>query len=236
MAVELITATGHNSPGAENFNGAVNFLTMKLDEKASRATAETAKIFLGLQVQCTQCHNHPFNEWKQQKFWEMNAFFRQTRALKSYVPGTRTVSGAELIDQDFGGEGNSADAYEADIYYELRNGLTKVAFPRFIDGTSIGRSGYVEDVIRRKELGKLVLSSEYLEKTIVNRMWAHFMGYGFTKPLDDMGPHNPATHPALLDYLAGQVRKKNFDLKPLIGYIRCGVPGVVDGVGDGCLG
>ncbi len=224
MVHELVTATGHNSPGAENFNGAVNFLTMKLDEKASRATAETAKIFLGLQVQCTQCHNHPFNEWKQQKFWEMNAFFRQTRALRKFVPGTRTVSGAELIDQDFAGEGGTSEALEADIFYELRNGLTKVAYPVFVDGTSIGRSGYVEDVIRRKELGKLILSSEYLEKTIVNRMWAHFMGYGFTKPIDDMGPHNPSTHPALLDYLAGQVRKKNFDLKPLIGWITLSQP------------
>ncbi|MDE0735119.1 MAG: DUF1549 domain-containing protein, partial [Pirellulaceae bacterium] len=224
MVHELVTATGHNSPGAENFNGAVNFLTMKLDEKASRATAETAKIFLGLQVQCTQCHNHPFNEWKQQKFWEMNAFFRQTRALRRFVPGTRTVSGAELIDQDFAGEGGTSEALEADIFYELRNGLTKVAYPVFVDGTSIGRSGYVEDVIRRKELGKLILSSEYLEKTIVNRMWAHFMGHGFTKPIDDMGPHNPSTHPLLLDYLAGQVRKKNFDLKPLIGWIALSQP------------
>ena len=46
----------------------------------------TAKIFLGLQVQCTQCHNHPFNEWKQQKFWEINAFFRQTRTLREVRP------------------------------------------------------------------------------------------------------------------------------------------------------
>ncbi len=225
IVYELVTATGHNSPGAENFNGAVNFLTMKVnDEKGSRATAETAKVFLGLQVQCTQCHNHPFNEWKQQKFWEMNAFFRQTRALRRFVPGTRTVAGAELIDEDFAGEGRTGDAEEADIYYELRNGLTKVAYPVFVDGTGIGRSGYVEDVVRRAELGKLITSSEYLEKTIVNRMWAHFMGYGFTKPLDDMGPHNPATHPVLLDYLASQVRKKNFDLKPLIGWIALSQP------------
>lgn len=225
LVYELVTATGHNSPGAENFNGAVNFLTMKVnEEKGSRATAETAKIFLGLQVQCTQCHNHPFNEWKQQKFWEMNAFFRQTRALRRFVPGTRTVSGAELIDEDFAGEGRTGDAEEADIYYELRNGLTKVAYPVFVDGTGISRSGYVDDVVRRTELGKLILSSEYLEKTIVNRMWAHFMGYGFTKPLDDMGPHNPATHPALLEYLATQVRKKNFDLKPLIGWLALSQP------------
>ena len=65
----------------KSFNGATNFLIEKVNEEnASQATAETTKIFLGLQVQCTQCHNHPFNDWKQQKYWEMNAFFRQTRA------------------------------------------------------------------------------------------------------------------------------------------------------------
>ena len=44
-----------------------------------QATAKTAQIFLGMSVQCTQCHNHPFNEYKQNQFWELNAFFRQTR-------------------------------------------------------------------------------------------------------------------------------------------------------------
>ena len=81
MVYELVTANGTTVPGTDKFNGAANFLAMKVNEEnAAQATAMTAKIFLGLQVQCTQCHNHPFNEWKQQKFWEFNAFFRQTRA------------------------------------------------------------------------------------------------------------------------------------------------------------
>ena len=81
MVRELVTANGKTTPGVEGFNGAVNFLAMKVnEEKATLATAATSRIFLGLQVQCTQCHNHPFNEWKQQRFWEMNAFFRQARA------------------------------------------------------------------------------------------------------------------------------------------------------------
>src|SRR5262245_8836524 len=66
MVSELITATGSTTPGKSDFNGATNFLVMKLEENAAQATAMTSKIFLGLQVQCTQCHNHPFNEWKQQ--------------------------------------------------------------------------------------------------------------------------------------------------------------------------
>ena len=59
----------------------------------------TAKIFLGLQVQCTQCHNHPFNEWKQQKFWELNAFFRQTRACGNSCPARAMWLRLQLINR-----------------------------------------------------------------------------------------------------------------------------------------
>jgi hypothetical protein len=221
---ELVTATGSNTPGTENYNGAVNFLTMKLAENATLATAETSRVFLGLQVQCTQCHNHPFNEWKQQKFWEMNAFFRQTRSLRRFSTGTRNISHVELVNESFTGEGLAKDPDKADIYYELRNGITKVAYPVFVDGTKINPSGYVEDVIRRDELGKLIVNSTYMDKMAVNRIWAHFMGYGFTKPIDDMGPHNPSSHPELVDYLGQQFRKKSFDLKQLITWVVLSEP------------
>ncbi len=217
MVYELISATGVNSPGSEDFNGAVNFLIGKLEENATLATADTARIFLGLQVQCTQCHNHPFNEWKQQKFWEMNAFFRQTRALREFVPGTNDIASARLANEDFGGE--SGDPEQAEIFYELRNGEMKVAYPVFVDGSSISPSGYLEDVNRREELAKLMVASEYLPKTMVNRTWAHFLGYGFTKPVDDMGPHNPPTHPELLEYLGQQFRESSFNIKDLIKWI-----------------
>ncbi|MCA9201420.1 MAG: DUF1553 domain-containing protein, partial [Planctomycetales bacterium] len=169
-----------------------------------------------------QCHNHPFNEWKQQKFWEFNAFFRQTRALRTFVPGTQDVASAELVNEDFPGEGNTPD--DAEIYYELRNGLTKVAYPVFVDDTPVGTSGYLSDVNRRTELGKLMMQSPYLDQMIVNRMWGHFFGYGFTKPVDDMGPHNPPTHPALLEYLGQEIRTNSYNLKELIRWITLSEP------------
>ena len=77
IVFDLVTATGSTKPGTENFNGAVNFLVDKVnEEKGVLATSSTSRIFLGQQVQCTQCHNHPFNQWKQQMFWEFNSFFR----------------------------------------------------------------------------------------------------------------------------------------------------------------
>lgn len=222
MVYELVTATGSTSPGAANFNGATNFLIMKLDEGAAQATAMTAKHFLGLQVQCTQCHNHPFNEWKQQKFWDMNAFFKQTRALRKFAPGTRDVASAELVNQDYAGD--TGNPSEAEVAYELRDGKIKVSYPVFVDGTEISKSGYVSENDRRTKLGELIIQSEYLDKTIANRMWAHFMGYGFTKPIDDMGPHNIPTHPQLLDYLGKEVRKNSFNLKELMKWIVLSEP------------
>ncbi len=217
MVYELVTATGSTDPENENFDGATNFLIDKVNaDNGAQATAATSRIFLGLQVQCTQCHNHPFNEWKQQKYWEMNAFFRQTRARG----GRRAVqmgAASELMDVNYQGESNLIE--EADLFYELRNGLVKVAYPVFVDGTSIEKHGAVSNVNRRQELAKLMLQSDYLDQAIVNRMWGHFLGYGFTKPVDDLGPHNPPSHPELLDYLSQEFRAADYDLRQLIKWI-----------------
>lgn len=223
IVYELVSAEGSTKPGTSNFNGAVNFLVGKVnDEKGTLATSSVSRIFLGQQVQCTQCHNHPFNQWKQQKFWEFNAFFRQTRALRRFVDGTNDIESAELVSEDFAGEaGNPENAL---LFYELRNGLQKIAYPVFTDGTEIAKSGYLEDVNRRAELASIMLQSEYLDKMIVNRMWSMFLGYGFTRPIDDLGPHNPSSHPQLLDSLGKEFRKGSYDLKSLITWITLSKP------------
>ncbi len=222
MVMDLLTAEGTNQPGRENFNGAVNFLSMKLAEKATQATADTSRIFLGKQVQCTQCHDHPFNEWKQNQFWELNAFFRQTVALRRYE-GTRMVSFVELTNQDFAGEGNDPD--EAEVYFELRDATLQAAYPKFIDGSELHEhSGRLNDVNRREHLAKMIVDAEEMPRAIVNRMWAHFFGRGFTKPVDDMGPHNPPTHPELLDHLAASFKANSFDLRLLMEWIATSEP------------
>lgn len=225
MVFELITATGTTKPGTENFQGATNFLADKVnDENGTQATAATSRVFLGMQVQCTQCHNHPFNQWKQEKFWQLNAFFRQTRALRRFVQGTNDVDHVDLVDEDFQGEGRDANAEDAAIFYEERNQLLRTAYPVFIDGQEIDRSGFVHKVNRRLELGKLVVQSEYMSKMMVNRTWAHFMGYGFTRPIDDLGPHNPVSHPELLEYLAQQFTQSSYNVRDLIRWIVLSKP------------
>ncbi|MFM9058141.1 MAG: DUF1549 and DUF1553 domain-containing protein [Planctomycetaceae bacterium] len=233
---ELVTATGVNAniKGMQGFNGATNFLSGKMEEmgveNGVQATAKTAQIFLGLQVQCTQCHNHPFNKGKQNQFWEMNAFFRQTQALRKREGGD-DVAWVELVDSDWKGEGGNPE--EAELYYELRNGLMKVAYPVFIDGTEISKSGYLPakmengepyGVNRRRELATLIKASPYFPRSAVNRVWGHFLGYGFTKPVDDLGDHNPPSHPELLDGLAERFREQSFDLKELMRWIVLSEP------------
>lgn len=258
LAVELITATGSADPRAEDHSGAVNFLIEKLDENGIQATAKTAQIFLGMAVQCTQCHNHPFNEYRQNQFWELNAFFRQARVERTRDPDNENRRLGRIVNQDFAGEGRELysdnrreiflerrngklvdrDAEQlksAPIYYELRNGQLQVAYPVFVDGSSLaeqfsdegveyGNSGYLEHVDRRRELAKLVTGARDFDRALVNRIWAHFFGYGFTKPCDDMGPHNPPSHAELMDKLGLAFRATSFDVKALLRWIVLSEP------------
>jgi hypothetical protein len=221
MVYELVSAEGAGRPGEEDYNGAVNFLVDNLQEDATTATAKTAKHFLGMQVQCTQCHNHPFNDWKQNQFWELNAFFRQARASRM---GDGATSVGRLQDVDFSGEsGRNPD--EAEIYYELRNGTAEVAYPAFVDGTPIkSRSGRVSQVRRREELAKMIVASPYFGQAMVNRMWSHFLGYGFTKPIDDIGPHNAFTHQDLVQRLGTEFAGNGHDMKRLMRWIVLSEP------------
>lgn len=234
MARELITATGSCRPADNDFNGAANFLADKMADNGVQATARTSQIFLGMAVQCTQCHNHPFNEYKQNQFWEMNAFFRQTRVVQlDDSEGNKKKRVARIVNEDFKGEGGNPN--KAEIYYELRNGKLKVAYPVFVDGTSLaakyaskgedfGDHGMLKDINRREELAKMILASREFDRAIVNRMWAHFLGHGFTKPIDDIGPHNPPSNPELLDQLGKSFRESGYDLKKLMKWIVLSEP------------
>jgi len=212
VVYDLLTAEGHFEE-----NGAVNFILAQLDgnpnseEYHVEATAKTARIFLGMQVQCTQCHNHPFNEWKQNQFWEFNAFFRQARRMdhEKYDPqsGRMVDDYSELVYRDFSGP----------VYFENRGGLVQVAYPTYL-GSEVER----EAVDRRQELANLICKvdpQQQLGRAMVNRMWGHFMGYGFTRPVDDMGPHNPESHPEVVDRLTEEFVAHKYDMKQLMRWI-----------------
>jgi hypothetical protein len=225
LVYELVSAEGSNRPGDDNYNGAVNFLLAHLTDNATPATAKTAQIFLGMQVRCTQCHNHPFNDWKQSRFWELNSFFRQARA-EADMPGGAVAGGeprqVTLTDADFVGEGS--DINEAEVYFESRDGRMHAAYPKFIDGTALDVDGRVAVVQRRRELARLMTRSDELSRALVNRLWAHFLGFGFSKPFDDLGPHNIPSHPELLQRLEREFVSQGYDLKRLTRWIVLSEP------------
>lgn len=211
IVVDILTASGHYEE-----NGAVNYILaqMQMPDDAVQLTAMTTRLFLGLQVQCTQCHNHPFNKWQQDQFWEFNSFFRQVdkRDHRKLDPktGRQVDDYSEVVWKEFTGP----------VYYEKRSGMMQVAFPRF-QGHEVDPGVGVD---RRAELAKLITEPAgdepaQLAQAMVNRTWSHFFGYGFTRPVDDMGPHNPASHPELLKRLSREFVAANYDVKQLIRWI-----------------
>ncbi len=198
FVTDLVAGRGTNLPGEHDYLGAVNFLLDNLEGSDVAATNKVARIFLGRRIGCTQCHAHPFNSWQQHQFWGLNAFFKQTQIVQVRNPNERPLY--RLLDRDFLGETGELD--EAATFYELRDGRLKVAYPQFLDGTTINPDGRVSHVRRREQLAKLITQSPLMAEALINRFWAYFFGHGFSRPVDDLGPHNPPTHPKLLAKLA----------------------------------
>ncbi len=206
IVFELITAKGNNKE-----NGAVNFPLAHMENGAVPLTSVTTRAFLGQQIQCTQCHDHPSNDWKQPDFWGINAFFKGMRredVNKADATGADVYDHTDLSDQP-------TDAF---AQFDKRNAMVGIAFPRYLDGRKISQG---TDVDRRLELGKLIADAKNADmaKSFVNRMWGHFLGRGIVHPVDDFGAHNPPSHPELLDKLAAEFQKSNFDIKALIRWI-----------------
>lgn len=218
---ELLTATGKT-----NENGAVNFILSHLGEPIKEdpmkngryemvpVTSRTTRLFLGLRTQCTQCHDHPFNdEWKQSHFWGVNAFFRQVEAPDGRPARNRMMKTVQLRLLDNPGINRAGQ-----VEYERRSGVVLYADPTFLDGKRMPDKG---GLTRREVLAKYVIESDLFAKAFVNRTWGHFFGKGFTKDaVDDFGEHNLVAHPELLDRLANDFAKRyNHNPRDLIRWI-----------------
>jgi hypothetical protein len=193
--------------GSHDENGATNFLLAHVNNQAVPATAITGQVFLGLQLQCTQCHNHPFNNQKQDEFWAFNSFFKQIKVQDQPISSNPRVRKVALVNTREGGA----------TFYETRQGVMKAVFPSF-EGRSIDASDYVD---RRAELARLMTDGEspQIARAFVNRMWQHFFGAAFTPQVDDMGPHIAVSHPELLDELTRQFVRSGYDTKQLVRWI-----------------
>jgi hypothetical protein len=165
--------------------------------KPENLAAATARTFLGVSVECAQCHNHPFADWKREQFWSFAAFYAGIKSQRQ---------------QDF-----LLPAGDDEAKHELTMpGTGKVVQARFLDGTE---PKWKEGVSNRATLAAWVTSKDnpYFARAAVNRLWAHFLGHGLVEPVDEMvGANSTTSNPELLDLLAREFAGHDFDIKFLI--------------------
>jgi len=165
--------------------------------KPENLAAATSRLFLGVKLECAQCHNHPFAKWKRDQFWEYAAFFAGIQT----PPGQ---AGFVTATND------AADKREIKI-----SGTDKVVQARFLDR---GEPKWQDKVSTRQTLADWVTSVDnpYFARAAANRLWAHFFGLGLVEPVDEESEDNRPSHPELLDELARQFVLHDFDMKYLI--------------------
>lgn len=165
--------------------------------KPENVAATVSRVFLGVKLECAQCHDHPFNQYSREQFWQTAAFFGGMTPQR--------MDGQRFVQQSF-------DPKTAQIKIM---GTERVVKAAFLDGKKPKLDG-LEDV--RTALADWITADEnpYFAKATVNYVWAHFFGLGIIDPVDEPGEANPPSHPELLDELARQFVLNKYDLKYLI--------------------
>lgn len=207
FARELVSARGSTYA-----NPAANYYRANRDPV--RRAEMTAQLFLGTRLQCAQCHNHPFDRWTQDDYHDWTALFSQV--------DYKILSNVRRIGSDRH-EWNGEQIVHAMSTASVPNPRTgKPATPRFLGGNlqPATRNPPAEEDALEALAGWLTSpQNDLFVKAQVNRVWFHLMGRGLVEPLDDFRATNPASHPALLDALAKDFVRHQFDLRWLIGFI-----------------
>ncbi|MEM6366472.1 MAG: DUF1549 domain-containing protein, partial [Planctomycetota bacterium] len=165
------------------------YSALKLE--AEKLAARTSRVFLGIRLECAQCHDHPFEPWKQQDFWSYAAFFAQISRPRGDLQTVSTLM--RVRDVNRGG----VMLPETEIAVE----------PRFLgQSVALGKSGDTETT-RRHQLAQWIISPEnpYFARATANRLWAMMFGKGLVDPVDDFGEANKPVAPEVLELLASQL-------------------------------
>ncbi len=202
MVRELLTTDVTSDPDGENEPSVLETPRPAAFYRANQLRPEnlaatTARLFLGVKLECAQCHNHPFAAWKQQQFWEFAAFFAGLEAQRG--PGGRILSVRENPGR----------------HTLLMGGAGKEVAARFLEGS---KPQWTPALNTRATLAAWLTAKDnpYFARNAVNRLWSHFFGIGLVQPVDNFGGDNPPSHPELLDELARQFAAHDFDVKFLI--------------------
>jgi len=193
VARERIAAEGYKPPSR-------HFLPYAQIGSPADTMAEEVRVFMGRRLDCAQCHNHPYENWSQDQFWGMAAFFSRMFRLGSVVVDHPTDM--DLGTKDVGGS------------LALLHPRTKaVVKPAVLDNSPLRVTPQSNP---RRELAVWMTSHPYFAEATVNRIWGQFFGRGIVDPVDDFRSTNPPTHPELLAALATDFRTHGYDLRHLM--------------------
>jgi hypothetical protein len=189
MARSLIVADatrgGGFGTGAQVFYQANQF-------KAENLASATTRIFLGVKLECAQCHNHPFAKWERKQFWQVAAFFGGNVGIGARgFRGTPVAGTGEITIPD----------------------TDKKFKAKFLDGKDPPAVSDYRVALMDWMTAK---DNPWFARAAVNRIWESLMGVGIVEPLDEESTENPPSHPELLDLLARQFAASDYDLKYLI--------------------
>jgi len=203
IAYELLTTSGSNveHPPASYF---------KVLQTPDAVMENTTQLFLAIRFNCNKCHDHPFEKWTQDQYFEMTAFFAQVKRVEDpkykgqRLGGTAVEGGKPMVEviSDAAGE----------TTHERTGQVAPPKFP-FPHGDLAAK-----EASRRVQAAKWITSKEnpYFAKSYVNRLWSYLVGVGIIEPVDDIRAGNPASNPELLDRLAKEFVESGFDTQKLV--------------------
>ncbi|MBI3838802.1 MAG: DUF1549 domain-containing protein [Planctomycetia bacterium] len=211
IARRFITATGDVRE-----EGATAIIMAQMGNTED-TTAEMSRIFLGIQIQCAQCHNHPTDRWKREQFHQLAAFFPRI-AVRPVKQGEERSFAVISMDRERGKPnqvvkgGGHLEHHMPDLNHPDEEGkLMRPVF--FVTGQKLDVG--MPDRERREKLAEWMTGkgNHWFAKAFVNRMWSELVGHGFYEPVDDLGPDRKCSAPHTLDYLAEQFATSHYDIK-----------------------
>lgn len=204
FAREILTAAGSNKehPAASYF---------KILRDPDMMMENTTHLFLAVRFNCNKCHDHPFERWTQDQYYELAAYFAQTGLKADPAAGDKTIGGSAV-------EGAKPlyeivfDKPDGEMQHERTQKPVAPSFPFDCDFETKA------DATRREQLAAWITSRDnpYFAKSFVNRLWGYLNGAGLVEPLDDIRAGNPPTNPELLEHLTQEFIRSDFNIEHVL--------------------